>query len=763
MLKKLLLFVAIIGSSHIYSQTVIGPDNPLPAETTAVEELRHYLPLTVDGSLKVNGREVKFIHVGNTAEAQNHGISTSTMPPDSWVLKSSGDKIFIAGGGYAGTLYGVYAFLENQIGIHWWTPHEEYLPGKQAVSLPELDISWTPRFAGRDIYRTAETPADNGRFAARNRLNRNGDLGIAPEYGGSSFNFGKPYFTHTFHHYFPDRYLKTNPEYFALYQGKRHAGILGQLCLTNEQMQKEIIAKLKEYVLADEESARNRNMPPPRVYDFTANDVSFSCQCEKCLALNKQEESEMGTLLHFTNRIAREIHSFRPDLFISTSAYVNTLKPPRHVHPESNVIIRLCQNSNHIGLPISAPENSQFAKLLSEWHKITPQLYVWMYSITYRGHGFPYAGELFLAEDARKLVENGVKYIFWEHEDPDIGDMYALKVWMEAKVSENPYADTEELLNTFMSKYYGAAGEYVLNYRRTIYQSMQQKRNPIPVMGGLQDFTHMTFPVVKKSHELFDAAEKTVAADPVLLQRVREARMGLDRYTVLAIQKLAKEFTENGGKLDKFPFAAEKIVPRIRETYQKNVSNLRPEYREKLIANMSKELEAALVIPLTSSLPAQFIGIPENELFDFTAENMSRHFAELKVVKDPGASSGFAVMMPTSKEKPELPFLSGVYNWGSKEVFVHTHIKPEDVRKGGYNWYKLYRTKVPATYIYFLSSWGIQLYLSDISTMYKDGAEFDVWASVKFQGPIYKFGGQGENGVLLERVILVKHNPITLK
>lgn len=60
-----------------------------------------------------------------------------------------------------------------------------------------------------------------------------------------------------------------------------------------------------------------------------------------------------------------------------------------------------------------------------------------------------------MANDVRQFYENGIRYFFFEHEDSHIADMYALKVWMEAKLAENPEADGRALLKIFMDGYYG--------------------------------------------------------------------------------------------------------------------------------------------------------------------------------------------------------------------------------------------------------------------------------------------------------------------
>ena len=41
------------------------------------------------------------------------------------------------------------------------------------------------------------------------------------------------------------------------------------------------------------------------------------------------------------------------------------------------------------------------------------------------------------------------------------------------------------------------------------------------------------------------------------------------------------------------------------------------------------------------------------------------------------------------------------------------------------------------------------------------GAEYDVYLSLKYQGPLY--GGKGENAVFAERIVMVRKHSITLR
>ncbi len=764
-MKKFFSSLLLLAGASLCALEITLPAKPLPSEKTAAQELRSYLERTVDGKLKIGGRAINRILLGDTPETRAAGIDGRALKTDAYVIRSSGDDLFIAGGGQSGTLYGVYAFLENQIGIRWWTPAEEFVPGKRRLELPALDIRFEFPVIQRDIYRDHAVLPDGGKWAARNRLNRNGDLGISTIYGGSSCNFGGPYFVHTFDLYLPKSLAEEHPEYFAVFQGKRQPGKLGQLCLSNEGMRREFLARLKKRILADESAAKAKGNPVPRIYDVSPNDVGFFCECAECRALNSREESDAGTLIAFVNGMAREIGKLRPDILISTTAYTNTVKPPKTLRPESNVLIRFCYTPKCMAIPLDTASNREYLDNVRKWKGLSPELYVWIYGITYQVHGYPLPNEQFMANDVRQFYENGIRYFFFEHEDSHIADMYALKVWMEAKLAENPEADGRALLKIFMDGYYGPeAGEWILKARRLIAESAREKCRAMGIMAGINAFNYLTFEVVEACHGFFDRAAECAAGDPVKSRRVAEARLSLDRFTLAAVQRLYKEFRESGGDSAEFPFDRKKIAARIRKIYPAYLRKLNPVVFRQHSDAMNKELDGLAMLPLESRLPARFAGLPPEDVWDFTADKMQLHNKNLKVVKDPAAESGMAVRFLTSPERKENPFNAGMYLYREKKIPVKRGIGPKENAGsvGRYQWYKLFTVKVPKdfSYIYLLSRWEIQMPLVDLSkTM--PGAEYDVYLSLKYQGPLY--GGKGENAVFAERVVMVRKHSITLR
>jgi hypothetical protein len=74
------------------------------------------------------------------------------LGPDGWILRTVGQRLFICGGGRQGTLYGIYAFLEDVLGCRWWAHDAEHVPTMPRIATPPLDVRVKPPFLLHDLF-----------------------------------------------------------------------------------------------------------------------------------------------------------------------------------------------------------------------------------------------------------------------------------------------------------------------------------------------------------------------------------------------------------------------------------------------------------------------------------------------------------------------------------------------------------------------------------------------------------------------------------
>ena len=107
-----------------------------------------------------------------------------TIPRDGIILQTVGNSIVLSGHPRRGSLYAVYTFLEDVVGIRWWTSTESFIPKMSELTVPPLAVRYAPRVISRETYYLDPHNGHEGAvFSARMRTNGNFNE-IPEEYGG---------------------------------------------------------------------------------------------------------------------------------------------------------------------------------------------------------------------------------------------------------------------------------------------------------------------------------------------------------------------------------------------------------------------------------------------------------------------------------------------------------------------------------------------------------------------------------------------------
>jgi len=145
--------VFIARSGKPVAQIVI-PAEATPVEKSASKELGIHLEKATGAAFKIvvetNPKSGPRLLVGNTAAARElmPGFDPKAIGYDGIVLKTVGDDLILTGHPKRGALYAVYTFLEDSVGVRWWTSDETFVPKKPTMTLPVLDIHYAPKLRG---------------------------------------------------------------------------------------------------------------------------------------------------------------------------------------------------------------------------------------------------------------------------------------------------------------------------------------------------------------------------------------------------------------------------------------------------------------------------------------------------------------------------------------------------------------------------------------------------------------------------------------
>lgn len=524
---------AVLARDGTAALRVVLPHDPIPAERTAARELAEHLERASGARFEIveepqTGADGPAIFVGPTRFARRTAAAGESGPED-WRIRTADGSLVLDGGRPRGTLYAVYHFLEDVVGVRWWTPWDSDVPSTPQLVLEPLDLQGAPAFAYRDVHGLEGPPE----FSARNR--HNGDRSrLDWSYGGREA-YGPPGHAHDFYVYVPpEEFSATHPEYFSEIDGERDAE-RGQLCLTNEDVRRIVGERLEANIERAEAEARQRDAPPPTLYPISQMDRGGGCECERCAAVDRRAHSHAGSLVEFLNDVAGRIARDYPEVLIDTLAYHYTFEAPRGMRLRDNVVVRLSAlQRRDFSKPITHRRHRSYRRAIREWGAITTHLRVWDYSVTFgEGSELPLPNLKLLAQDFRYYREHGIEGVFIQHDGPVRSDMRDLKLWVLLKLLEDPYLDVDALVREFTDGYYGAAGESVRAYLALLEQALARRPSHIDYPARPEQYRYLSGRVLREGQQLFDRAEARVAGDPELLRRLRFARMSLDRATLL--------------------------------------------------------------------------------------------------------------------------------------------------------------------------------------------------------------------------------------
>ena len=313
-------------------------------------------------------------------------IDWPRLGQDGIVIKTVGDDLLLAGGEPRGTVNAVFTFLEDYVGVRWWTPTESYLPRKPTLFVGPIDLVYTPPFDYREPYYrpVASTNVNRAYYKSpalyekgktlhalfATRLKLNGMFNNNPASYGGHWRLTK--FCHTFYSFLkPGKYFEEHPEWYSLIEGTR-AHEKAQLCLTNHAMRKEFSKNVLDWI--------RRYEPDATFVSISPMDGIGPCQCAHCQALAISEGSESGPIIDFVNEVAEAVEKAFPNVLIETLAYFYGADAPRNIKPRRNVLIRLCADTANYAFPLASRQNSVFAKRLRDWSAISPRLWIWSYA-----------------------------------------------------------------------------------------------------------------------------------------------------------------------------------------------------------------------------------------------------------------------------------------------------------------------------------------------------------------------------------------------
>ncbi|MBN1341052.1 MAG: DUF4838 domain-containing protein [Phycisphaerae bacterium] len=434
---------------------IVIPAQPEPYHEFTATELQHFLTEMSGVKLPIARYRPDLNAPGlfvGCAPAGAQPTTSAQSRADGGCLRTTGPNVILSGNDPRGQVYAVYVLLERYLGARFLARDCTVVPKRGKVTLPEITLD---RFDPPYMYReTLYFDSFPKHIAARQRLN-GPTTQCDADTGGKVAFF--PY-VHSFCKLVPpEKYFKDHPEYFSLVGGKRVGEhIHSQLCLTNPDVLRIATEQVLEWI------AQHPDVP---IIDVSQNDGNGPCECDKCMAVVKEEDSQHGPILRFVNAIADVVAKKYPDKWVETLAYAYSTKPPAKTRPRDNVIIRLC----HAGCFFHGFERcdlgAKHADYVRQWCKLTKRVFIWYYTTNFAHYLAPNPNLDGLAKDLKFYGASGVNGVMvqGDYQSPG-GELAELRQYLAAQLLWDPKRDPMEIRREFCNGYYDKAAPDVLEF-----------------------------------------------------------------------------------------------------------------------------------------------------------------------------------------------------------------------------------------------------------------------------------------------------------
>jgi hypothetical protein len=593
---------------------IVIPDNPVPVVAYAARELQYHIEEATGARLPIVKENEKpggcqgYIYLGSCRAAAKAAIDTAKMAAAGFVIKTVGGDLFLAGSDSSGTvgshsectrhgtLWAVYEFLEQQMGVRWVWPGKlgEVIPKGKDLQVAALDQAGQPRFLQTElIVPSLSRNQEHGwaSIAARDKFFEDQDAWLLRHRfaATTSLSYG-----HAFGDYW-QRFGQGRPEFFNLLPNGKREPLPGDttgsnitMCVSQPALWRQIVEDWEKSPRRNPDSVRRRPY-----LNACENDSPGMCTCSSCRAWDAPDPRFDtspywgrgiipdrkarfhglgvgiagysapwgGTVIpddapSLSDRYARfylavqqEARKVDPQTIIFGFAYANYWRAPKQTKLNSNIIISYVPP---LWFPYTEEMSASFRQNWDGW-KATGARLVLRPNLTHAGHNMPifYARPLaadFAYAARRGMIGTSFDSLLgaWATQGPTL---YVL-----ARIHERPELPVERILG----EYYGAFGkaerqvrayfEYWEAVSRAVTLDDIKRYNLEEGGGGFKDYLLIADrifrpAIMSRGRKLIESAIEAARGDDLAERRVSYLEKGFrDAELTLATLTAQKQY-----------------------------------------------------------------------------------------------------------------------------------------------------------------------------------------------------------------------------
>ena len=393
------------------------------------------------------------IVIGNAERDICKKAKADELLEEEFLIYSDESDLLLTGGSDRAVAYAVYAFLEESVGVRYWTPEDEYVPSSPTLEVaPRMNRRSAPAFAFRTIEGAG---ASDPKWAVKMRFNSRQSLG--------SKNYKRDFFVGGGIGY-ADWYVHTITKLAEMPEKDENGNYnTAQPCLTDERVYQTVLKNVRKWL---------EQYPDADILSISQNDggdESKMCACENCTKIYEAHgKVQSAKWVWFVSKIANELADEYPDVYFDTLAYSFTLLAPTNLSVPDNVIIRIapigtCYEHPYFTCAAEAgPARAQrithrLQLALRDWNTIAENVYVWDYAALFANYWAPLGNFSTLKKNLALYQQYSVDGLYMQADAAtpmaELTSYLLAKLLWEPSMSDEEY---EQHAKEFCEYFYGS-------------------------------------------------------------------------------------------------------------------------------------------------------------------------------------------------------------------------------------------------------------------------------------------------------------------
>lgn len=467
---------------------IVTVDHPTRVARYAAEELVQHVAKATGAHLEVKTESAAKddtrprLYIGASGAA---GAEVVQLAPEAYVLRVTNKAVFIMGndsGGdpldtdtRAGTLWGVYEWLERTVGVRWLWPGElgTHVPKASTIMAKSGDETVVPRFFQRRLRPglgfTSEHPALGFTADAAKQFSAQQAVYLRRHRMGRSYPMG-------YGHAFVDWWQKdgkAHPEWFQLrdngQRGPSKSKGRFSMCVSNVDLQHEIVARWA--------AKRPPQAQTPGFINACENDILGLCTCANCQALDGTAAADYlkfypatskmagsrfvsDRYAHFWLGVQQQAAKTDPNASVIGYAYFNYFQAPTSgIKLNPNILIGYCPSAGWF--PRSEEEHAWMKQQWTGWRETGARLFMRTNHLL-DGYCMPFIFAQQFADEFHHAARQGMVATdydsltgHWATQGPNL--------YVAARLHVRPEASADDLLTEYYAAF-GPAADAVKSY-----------------------------------------------------------------------------------------------------------------------------------------------------------------------------------------------------------------------------------------------------------------------------------------------------------